>query len=89
LPSPLLHAPPDYPGVAEIQGSGDALQEAAFSGCGLDQIDLRVRQRDREHQAREAGATADVGEAVRLSQALDLQAGQAVRQVNVHRLERV
>ena len=52
----------DRAGVVEAGGLDRALDELGLAPDGLDQVDLRLGQRRGEHQAREAGAGADVGE---------------------------
>ena len=67
-PSP---PPGDGARVVELGGLDRALDEVALAGHRFDQVHLRLSERGREHESREARAGADVGQPPRRADQLD------------------
>jgi len=85
----LLGACRQRAGVGRTGRQPQPLDDLALAARGLDQVDPSGRQRDGQHQAREARARADVRDRTRPTQLLDREPGQAVGDVCVRRRRRI
>ena len=83
--SPVLGSRWDGSSVRGSRRGGQALDNRTLPARGLDQVDAGVRQRDRQREAGEPGARADIGDRGRLSDERQLKPGQAVGDVETDR----
>jgi hypothetical protein len=75
--------------VVEPGGCGETADRLAFALARLDQVDVRVRQRDREHEAGEARSRAEVRDRPGGPELGNLETGQAVGYVCLERCPRL
>jgi hypothetical protein len=76
-------------GIVELGCRGETADRLALALAGLDEVDVRLRQRDREDEAREARSRTDVRDRSCGSELGNLQAGQAVGYVRLERCSRL
>ena len=83
--APGLGARMDDVGVADAAGRDRTLDERALAAVALDQRDLRAGERDREREAREPGAGAEVGDRRRPPGPAELERDERIGEVVVER----
>ncbi len=82
---PVLGSRWDGSSVRGFRRGGQALDHRTSAAHGLEQVDLCVRERDRQRKAGEPGARADVDDRRRFPDERQLERGQAVGDVEVDR----
>jgi len=75
--------------VAELEGSSRPLEERGLAPDALHERHGRVGARNRQREAREPAARAEVGDPTCASDDVELECDERVRDVHVHAIDRV